>query len=167
MKSKSKINPECGRRLKEVLKEKRVTQLALAEQCGYTQVYISNIVKGKRPMTYEASKHFAKALKVRQEYLLCKDDYKDEFSLKNHVNVICNHVFVGNAEDFSKFKAIVSVQKLSEFLECNGVVLNKSTHSFKFEGDDHEYPFDADNLKLLADTATEQIKILTKSLSNH
>ncbi len=73
---KTELNPECGKRLKQCLEESFVTQADLAETCGFTQQYISNIVTGKKPMTIKAASLFSDALGIRQEYLLCKDDDK-------------------------------------------------------------------------------------------
>ena len=73
---KAELNPECGKRLKQCLEESFITQADLAETCGFTQQYISNIVTGKKPMTIKAASLFSDALGIRQEYLLCKDDDK-------------------------------------------------------------------------------------------
>ena len=52
---KAELNPECGKRLKQCLEESFITQADLAETCGFTQQYISNIVTGKKPMTFRNS----------------------------------------------------------------------------------------------------------------
>ncbi len=84
---KSKLNPECGKRLKECLKDCSMTQNELANLTGYTQQYISNIVVGIKPMTITAAKLFAKHLNVREEYLLDEDNKKTiaEMQKKRHV----------------------------------------------------------------------------------
>lgn len=93
---KSELNPECGKRLKQCLEEKAKSQAELATDTGFTQQYISNIVVGKKPMTITSAKLFSKALGVREDYLLCKDDYKtwmDEERLsKQESSTKCNYV---------------------------------------------------------------------------
>lgn len=87
MKEKSEINPECGLRLKEILNQRKTTQLELSKHSGFTPQYISNIIHGLRPMTISAANAFSKVLGIRQEYLLCEDDYKDISSFKNNEKV--------------------------------------------------------------------------------
>ena len=77
MKSKN-ISKECGKRLKECIKESGMTSKELAENCNYVPQYISQIINGKRNMSLQAAKSFAKVLSVREEYLLCEDDYKTD-----------------------------------------------------------------------------------------
>lgn len=72
------LNIECGKRLKECIKEAEITQRELADQTGFTQQYISYIVRGKKPMTDRAAKLFAKYLHVREDYLLCVSGLKVE-----------------------------------------------------------------------------------------
>lgn len=78
---KTQLNLNCGERLKQCLKEANLTQAELALTSGYTQQYISNIIVGKKPVTVKAASLFAKVLNVRQEFLLCEDDYKTEDEL--------------------------------------------------------------------------------------
>ena len=87
MKSKAEINPECGLRLKEVLGQKKLSQLELSKLSGFTPQYISYIIQGLRPMTVSAANTFAKALNIRQEYLLCEDNYKNKFSLAEGLKI--------------------------------------------------------------------------------
>lgn len=83
---KSKLNQECGKRLKECLEACSMTQKELADLTGYTQQYISYIAVGTKPMSITAAKLFAKHLKVREEYLLDEDDNKTiaEMNQKRH-----------------------------------------------------------------------------------
>lgn len=95
---KKEINPEQGKRLRECLNEQRFSQKELAEKSGYTPQYISNIVVGKKNMSYESASAFAKILHVKTEFLLCEIDCKtDAEMLKECLNweietqhVICN-----------------------------------------------------------------------------
>lgn len=74
------INPECGRRLKELLILKGVTQLDLAEKLSYKPQHISNIVCGKRSLTLDIAHRIKSEIfpAVRVEWLLCIDDFMTE-----------------------------------------------------------------------------------------
>lgn len=74
-----KLNPECGIRLKQCISHARMTQKELSNMSGYTQQYISNIVRGKRNLSLEASRIFSKILKVDEKFLLCETNYKNDF----------------------------------------------------------------------------------------
>lgn len=87
---KSNLNSECGKRLKECLKNCSMTQGELADLTGYTQQYISNIVTGKKPMTIATATHFAEYLNVSEEYLLCESSFKDFFEEIDFAECICN-----------------------------------------------------------------------------
>lgn len=87
MKSKTEINPECGLRLKEVLNQKKISQLELSKLSSFTPQYISYIIQGLRPMTVSAANAFAKALNIRQEYLLCEDNYKNKLSFERNQEI--------------------------------------------------------------------------------
>ena len=73
---KKELNPEHGKRLKECIDELGITQKELAEKSGYTKQYISYIVTGKKNMSLESARIFAKILKVDEDYLLCNSDYR-------------------------------------------------------------------------------------------
>lgn len=98
---KTILNPECGKRLKECLADFPMTQGDLSSLTGYTQQYISNIVVGKKPLTIKAAKLFSDVLKVREEYLLCIDDFKTDSEIIKHENV-------SSCSDF---------QRLTQYLE--------------------------------------------------
>ncbi len=87
------INPECGKRLKEWLSDANLSQAQLGEKIHYSQQLISDIVRGKRPM----SMAFAEKVReetyrpgyniygeeiaqdaVRVQWLLCLDDYNTD-----------------------------------------------------------------------------------------
>jgi transcriptional regulator with XRE-family HTH domain len=55
-----------------------MTQVAIAAKAGCTPVLISNIKSGARNLTDDMAKHLAKAMRVRVEYLLGRDEYKSE-----------------------------------------------------------------------------------------
>ena len=132
MKSKTEINPECGLRLKEVLGQKKISQLELSKLSGFTPQYISYIIQGLRPMTVSAANAFSKALNIRQEYLLCEDNYKNKYSLQeslkiqtktDYANAKLDHAFHNSLSDIvSTFKEkcslaglICSEESLNEF----------------------------------------------------
>ena len=71
-----KLNPKHGIRLNECIKLRGTTQKELAEKSGYTPQYISYIVTGKKNMSLESARIFAKILDVEEDYLLCKSDYR-------------------------------------------------------------------------------------------
>ena len=83
MKRKEDINKECGKRLKDLLNEREIKQYAFAEMVYCSSAYISNIIKGKKPLTIENAINFSKVLKVRYEYLLCEDDFKTEHEIRH------------------------------------------------------------------------------------
>lgn len=74
------INPECGRRLKQLLIENDVKQGAFAaDQLHCHPQHISNIVNGRRSLTPEMAQDIAKVFPdIRVEWLLCEDDFKTE-----------------------------------------------------------------------------------------
>ena len=63
-------------RLKEVIKEKGWTQKKIAEESGYTQQYISNLLKGIRPIGDDCANAIGKVLGINPEYILGKSDFK-------------------------------------------------------------------------------------------
>lgn len=73
---KKELNPEQGNRLRECLKDKRMTQKELSEKSGYTPQHINNIIGGTRNMSQESAEIFANILEVSKEYLLCRNNYK-------------------------------------------------------------------------------------------
>lgn len=80
------LNKKVGNRLKECLKASNLTQKQLAELTGYTPQYISYIIVGKKKLSVEAARTISRELKIREEYLLCEDDYmtKGEIWNKSH-----------------------------------------------------------------------------------
>lgn len=74
-----KLNNKGGKRLLATLKEKKMSQVELAELTNYTVQHVNNIIRGKRNMSRDAAHEFAKVLQVDEEYLLCESDYKNLF----------------------------------------------------------------------------------------
>ncbi|MGN0323618.1 MAG: helix-turn-helix domain-containing protein [Oliverpabstia sp.] len=70
------INVECGKRLKRARMENGYSQVDFAEITHYSKQTICYIENGKRPLCPDAAQLFAKKLGVREEYLLCEDDFK-------------------------------------------------------------------------------------------
>ena len=97
------INPECGLRLKDLLKENKMTQVDLAEEADYTEPYISNMINAKANLSPTSAKKFAEILKVRQKYLLCEDNYKTEADFERAeqrkiINNFRNKIIIDNIE---------------------------------------------------------------------
>ena len=87
---KSELNLYCVERLKKCLEDFPMSQNELARLTGYTQQYISNIVVGKKPMTVKAASLFAKALNVRQDFLLCESDNKNDADIEKNHRTLCS-----------------------------------------------------------------------------
>lgn len=83
MKSNDELNKRRGKRLSECRKDLHLSQELLAEKTGYSIQTISYIENGKRGMSTDAARLFAKHLNVRMEYLLCEDNYKNTLELYN------------------------------------------------------------------------------------
>ena len=75
---KIEVNPECGGRLRELLRESDIKQKELAKKLNYDPRHISNIITGKKRLTPETSYQIADMFHVRAEWLLCQDDYKTQ-----------------------------------------------------------------------------------------
>jgi len=76
MKSSDELNKRCGQRLKECRETAGITQEKLATATNYSVQTISYIENGKRSLSSNSARLFAKYLKVRMEYLLCEDNVK-------------------------------------------------------------------------------------------
>jgi len=76
--SDDNLNILRGQRLKEVRKEKGLTQSDLAELSNYSVQQISYVECGKRGMSLESARIFAKKLNIYEDYLLCESDIKSE-----------------------------------------------------------------------------------------
>lgn len=102
MENTSAINKKCGDRLKKWREKKRMTQNELAEKSNYSITQISYIENGKRGMSASAAKIFSEILEVRENFLLCIDDFATKedyiFYLKNFnsgndslIQIICDY----------------------------------------------------------------------------
>ncbi|WP_195421678.1 helix-turn-helix domain-containing protein [Faecalicatena contorta] len=78
MKLNNELNNESGKRLKESIRNKHITQKKLALETHFSEQYISNIINGKKPMTVTAAKQFSKILGISESYLLCESDLINE-----------------------------------------------------------------------------------------
>lgn len=76
--SEESLKQEYGKRLKECITAVKMTQSQVAKESGFTQQYISNIIRGLKPMTVTAARTLSKVLNVREEYLLCEDNYRTD-----------------------------------------------------------------------------------------
>ena len=75
---KVEVNPECGGRLRELLRESGIKQKELAKKLNYDPRHISNIITGKKRLTPETSYRIADMFHIRAEWLLCQDDYRTQ-----------------------------------------------------------------------------------------
>lgn len=80
---KSEINLESGKRLKQWLHDQHITAKFLCEKIGYTPQYISDVIRGKKPLTTDLAKRIENASleipideRVRAEWLLCEDNFE-------------------------------------------------------------------------------------------
>lgn len=79
------INPESGKRVKELLDDVKMTQIELAKRLNYTPQQISRIVQGKSRLTEYTAQRIVDVCKTedslirtRYEWLMCYDDLKTE-----------------------------------------------------------------------------------------
>lgn len=72
------INPECGRRLKSILKKNDFTQSELADKIGYKPQHISHVIQGKKRLTPDMAQGIVEKVfpNVLVDYLLCKTDFE-------------------------------------------------------------------------------------------
>ena len=73
---KVEINPECGLRLKWLLRESGIKQIELARKLNYEPQHVSSIITGRKRLTPETAYQIANMFHVRDEWLLCQDDYR-------------------------------------------------------------------------------------------
>lgn len=83
MSNKKEINLNSGKRLKELIKELNMTQQEFGERIGLCSRQISCIVTGTRRLTEENARRIAQLFpRVRYEWLMGYDDYKDDYAVK-------------------------------------------------------------------------------------
>lgn len=82
---KKELNPEHGTRLKKCLDDAGMTQKELAEKARCTPQFISNVIKGKRNMSFQTAEIFAKILQVKTEYLLGTSVIKTDNQLTENI----------------------------------------------------------------------------------
>lgn len=75
---KVEINPECGLRLKWLLRESGIKQIELAKKLNYEPQHVSSIITGKKRLTPETAYKIANMFQIRAEWLLCQDDYRTQ-----------------------------------------------------------------------------------------
>ena len=67
---KVEVNPECGLRLKWLLRERGIKQIELAKKLNYEPQHVSSIITGKKRLTPETAYQIADMFRVRAEWLL-------------------------------------------------------------------------------------------------
>lgn len=76
---KEEINPICGRNLKALLSDNKMTQKELAKILNYTEQHLSLITKGERRLTPEAARNIIEIFPgVRYEWLMGYDEYRTD-----------------------------------------------------------------------------------------
>jgi len=79
---------------------KDMSRPELAEKSGYSVEYISRLISGKKRVSDEAARCLSKALHVRKEFLLCKDnfmleeDYNKEMEKVRALGLLINKVMI-------------------------------------------------------------------------
>lgn len=77
--AKKEIKPWLGARLSKFIKEQELTQAEFARQIGYSGVYISDVVRGKKPVSESLAKQIEKTFgdyAIRWEWLTGISAYK-------------------------------------------------------------------------------------------
>lgn len=78
-KIKQKINPKSAERLKQLYKERNITQMWLSEQTGISQNTLSRIVNGKAPLSHRVAADIVMLFPdIRTEWLMGEDDFLTE-----------------------------------------------------------------------------------------
>lgn len=83
------INPICGQRAKELLKNSSISQGEFASRINYTEQHLSQVLNGKKTLTDEMADKFCEFFPdVRKEWLLGYDDFKTnadfDFFVRKH-----------------------------------------------------------------------------------
>lgn len=73
----------CGERLSNVLKQKNIKQIDIANKLNLTPQHINYMCKGTRQMSYETAYKISKICGVRMEYLLGLDDIITQPTIKD------------------------------------------------------------------------------------
>lgn len=76
MENEKELNNRIGNRLRDILKEKKISNVELAKLIYCTPQQISYIIHGKRKLTFENAHTIGELLDLNPDYLLCKTDYK-------------------------------------------------------------------------------------------
>ena len=81
------INYEgIAKRIRRIRKEKKLTQMKLADRTGYSYAYISHLETGRKKVSLKSIFQIANALEVTVDYLLTGNQKKDlqEYSKEFH-----------------------------------------------------------------------------------
>ena len=129
-KSDEKMIAKRQKRLKELRKEKNLTQEQVANMAHISQVHYQRIESGNSNLTLDMACALSKVFGVRTEYLLCEDDFKTELMKKT---------YPAFKEWYDEDRA---QQALNKYFEVFGIVfepwageeLNKKLSEIKGEG---------------------------------
>lgn len=113
MANKKEINPNTGIRLKELIKDLKMTQGEFGERIGLESQQISCIVRGVRRLTEDNARRIAELFPpVRMEWLMGWDDYKTVTRYKAECihtelhNKYGNELWLGHTNEIVEMLAI-------------------------------------------------------------
>ena len=109
---KRELNKEHGERLKECLDDAGMTQEELAEKANCTPQFISNVIKGKRNMSFQTAEIFAEILQVRSGYLLGTELTKTDKEIEKYERTsiaVRNNAILDILEETSNIRVYATI----------------------------------------------------------
>ncbi|HFU3947027.1 TPA: helix-turn-helix domain-containing protein [Streptococcus suis] len=103
-------------RLKELRKEKKLTQEELASEIGVSKITILRWENGERQIKPDKAQALAEHLGVSVGYLLGYSEYRDQTEIKNLVYDVPMGGSVGG-QNFDWIAQIIGEKRMAEFLE--------------------------------------------------
>ena len=144
------INPVCGRNLKVLLSDNKMTQKELAKELHYTEQHLSLIINGNRRLTVEAAKKIATLFPgTRYEWLMGYDDFRSDSELiSTAIDMIYGdtenrHIFTEVVFDLCGYK-LEYFQKGAKFPgivlddDCYGIIKNNLIVAYMSVGERSE-----------------------------
>lgn len=78
------INQASGKRIKELLKENKITQIDFADTIHCTSEHLSAIINGRRRLTEDTARSIVLQFpNIRYEWLMGYDDFKTHHDIRN------------------------------------------------------------------------------------
>lgn len=117
MKENARINiVELGLRIRQARTERNVSQMVLAEKCGISVPYVSDIERGKKCFSVDILLRIAQALQVSTDWLLRLDLPQTEYTYNAEAAELL--------ADCSKEEAVL----LLEMMQSTKNILRKNKH---------------------------------------